>query len=330
MSSLQEWLIKEDEKAYLSQRSSWTYDTEDVQDELFQLAQHALSYTNELKPVFLFEVKNSHQLKLFDSLMVRDGAVSLLCFFYRWPTPPKGHAKLLIDESLSYLVPASWEELVSYYSLEVHAAPLENFEGIIFTGFVHPEVICLESLESKFRALKEECDLHEKDAYVMTEVFLPREHEHSKQTRPYYVELVGLLKSFFPKLKGLSWDELSTMDVRKMKVYNMDEHKTMCSDSYVNFSLFSRGARPLFEQNIMKKGFGTLELSPFHRLNLREERGPEKRVMSEQLYSELMALKDEVDQDFQKVQELNDRSHLLLGCPRELSSFLFEFLKNQR
>lgn len=328
MSALQEWLMREDEKAYLSQRSSWNYETEDVQDELFQLGPHALNYANELKPIFLFEVKNPHQLKLFDSVMVRDGAISLLSFFYKFPSPPKGHARLLVEESLSYLVPRTWEELVCYYSLEVDPLSQENFKGVVLTGLIHPNVISLESLENKLTSLRKSCDLNEKEVYVMTQAFCPREQDHFERTRPYYVELVGLLKSFFPKLKSISWEDLSTRDVRQLKVFDLDEKKVICSDSFVNFNLFGRGAGLLFEQESLDESFGTLELSPFHRLHLKRERSSTAIALSERLYFDLEPLKEEIDQDLETTKKLSDKSHLLLGQPREISSFLFEFLKN--
>jgi hypothetical protein len=328
MSSLKEWLMKEDEILYLLQRSLWNSDPEDLEDELFQLGPHALNYTSELKPVFLFEIENYNQLKLFDSVMVRDGAISLLSFFWHWPSPPDGHAKLLIHERLSYLVPSAWEKLVSYYSFEVDEQVDTSFQEVVFTGFIHPSIICLENLESLLNNMNKQCELKEKDAYVMTEVFSPRDDDRYQRTNPYYVDLIGLLKSFFPKLKGISWNELSTRDVQRMKFLNLDEYKMMCADSYVYFHLLSKGGRPFFGHKRISESFGTLELSPFHRLHLSQGKGPQAQLLGEKLYSELEALKDEISQDFVSTQALRDRSHLTLGSPPELSSFLFTFLKN--
>jgi hypothetical protein len=328
MSSLKEWLMKEDEKLYLLQRSLWNSDPEDLEDELFQLGPHSSNYTSELKPIFLFEVENYNQLKLFDSVMVRDGAISLLSFFWHWPSPPGGHAKLLIHESLSYLVPNAWDKLVSYYSLEVDERDDSSFEEVIFTGLIHPNIICLKSLESLLNEMNKYCELKEKEAYVMTQVFSPRDHDHDERTNPYYVDLIGLLKSFFPKLKGISWNELSNRDVQRMKVLDLDEHKMMCSDSYVHFHLFSKGGRPFFRHKAISESFGTLELSPFHRLHLSQEKAPKAQELSDKLYLELDALKDEIALDLVNTQALSDRSHLILGSSPELTSFLFAFLKD--
>lgn len=332
MSLLNEWLITEDEKAYLSQRSSWIHETQNVQDELFQLGPHALNYTNELKPIFLFEVKNRPHLNLFNSIMVRDGAASLLSFFYQWPSPPQGHPKLLINESLSYLVPESWESIVAYYACELDNREKQSFQGIVFTGLIHPDIICLDFLEGQLRDLSERENLKTKDAYVMTQVFSPREQDSSERTRPYYVELVALLQTFFPKLESISWNELSGQNVQEMKVLNLDQRKIICSDSYVNFNLFSRGAGSLFEESRDDKmdSFSGIALSPFHHLRLKDKRTQTKKNMSQKLYTELESLRGVIDQEFKNLRELNDRSHLLLGCPRELSSFLFYFLKQHR
>jgi glycosyltransferase involved in cell wall biosynthesis len=68
-------------------------------------------------PVFSDSIQNQGQLELYPQILLRDGALSLLDFFLRFPKPSKKSSRLIVHADLSFLVPEEWRETTKCFRM---------------------------------------------------------------------------------------------------------------------------------------------------------------------------------------------------------------------
>ena len=59
--------------------------------------------------VFAYSFQTAEQLQSYPVLLLRDGALSLLDFFFRFPVPPEKASRLIVQADLTFLVPKAWQ-----------------------------------------------------------------------------------------------------------------------------------------------------------------------------------------------------------------------------
>ena len=93
-----------------------------VYDELYANSRHSIYF--ELNPhqypipgVWLAHIRYLWDLEGCTHWLVKDGALGLIWFFYKFPNPPSKKIFLYIEKNLSCFVPESWRSKVGVYSL---------------------------------------------------------------------------------------------------------------------------------------------------------------------------------------------------------------------
>ncbi len=79
---------------------------------------HAKEYFNILNPVMLHSFSANELDSFVNYMLVRDGALSLMNFFLRYPSPQERWPVLLIRRDLEYLIPYNWREKVLLWNYE--------------------------------------------------------------------------------------------------------------------------------------------------------------------------------------------------------------------
>lgn len=85
-------------------------------------------------PAFADFCQSQDELELYPSLLLRDGAQSLLDFFFRFPEPTKKSSQLIVHADLSCFVPEARREKTKCYRLENYRTylPTSRSPFIIF------------------------------------------------------------------------------------------------------------------------------------------------------------------------------------------------------
>ncbi len=106
----------------------------DASDRQGKLWPSGEDFFHPLNPLFSFFIRHQHQLELFQVLLLRDGAQTLLDFFLRFPSP-KSDTRLLVDANLAFLVPAGWRPHTLYWRMEpTRPAPPATLHHLLFYG----------------------------------------------------------------------------------------------------------------------------------------------------------------------------------------------------
>ncbi len=72
-------------------------------------------FFHPLNPMYSFFFQRVEQLDFFKIVLLRDGAISLLDFFLRFPTPKGCKTQVLVPADLMFLVPDAWKpQLLAY------------------------------------------------------------------------------------------------------------------------------------------------------------------------------------------------------------------------
>ncbi len=77
---------------------------------------HSRPYFSPFRATFLFEMK-PQSIGYFSPFLARDGALTLLHFFYQYPRPLDPTVRILVQRSLLPLVPKAWRKNVFPYGL---------------------------------------------------------------------------------------------------------------------------------------------------------------------------------------------------------------------
>jgi hypothetical protein len=89
-------------------------------------------FYHPLNPMFSCFFRAQEHLELFKVVMLRDGALMLLDFFFRFPVPKGKVAKFLIPAELSFLIPMAWRPHVLCYRNNYADAYTKPLKKLLF------------------------------------------------------------------------------------------------------------------------------------------------------------------------------------------------------
>ncbi|HAR43987.1 MAG TPA: hypothetical protein DCS07_15355 [Bdellovibrionales bacterium] len=94
---------------------SWSRKGRTAERFLEFIVPHSIEYFHAMRPLFVLLARNNAVLAHFSPLIVRDGALSLLHYFYHHPEPSVAEQLLLIPGKLRNLVPEAWIGQSAWY-----------------------------------------------------------------------------------------------------------------------------------------------------------------------------------------------------------------------
>ena len=182
-------------------------------------------------PVFGSVFRTTNQLKAYPALLLKDGALSLVDFFFRFPNPTVETPTIIVHADLAFLVPDSWQQQCFLYRLETHRTYTPTQKIVFYAhateSFLNWSIMKFEIDDFLLKFSKNA----EVSAHICQrqEVF---EQPISDQTIAY--ELTSTLqKNFTKKISFLNLHELKALMSKKDVTYiNLDLYKSavgLCS-----------------------------------------------------------------------------------------------------
>lgn len=83
-------------------------------------------------PTFGFFFTSEAHMKLYDMILLRDGAQGVVDFFLRFANYKTGFSKVAIHEDLAFLVPKGWRNKTLYYRIEKNKPNIKTNKFILF------------------------------------------------------------------------------------------------------------------------------------------------------------------------------------------------------
>lgn len=323
MEKINSFLMSDDEKAIYLKRDQWCHDQESVQDEIFQLGAHATSYFTPFKPLYLFEVKKTSVLEVFQSVFVRDGAFSLFRFFENHPRPWATGTALVVHERLAWMVPTQWQGHVYFFRQNsIQASAKTAAAKVYLSGYAHEEVLT----KDEFRQGLELLDLQQSELVWLVQDHSIRDEQYQVNQSSYSFELNKILQKSSEHNKAASWNHFYQSAQTGQSLLSLDPYLLMNADSHVEFHFRSVGGDfvewPLHASSIDAKVLEEKQLSPFHQVVIHQTLS--KNIKDKQKYFEdqKIKLREFILNENEKMKGLEDRSFGLMGVSPELANFI--------
>lgn len=312
--------MSSDEKALYLKRDQWCFDQEKVQDQLFQLNVHARAYFSVYKPLYLFEVKNTSVLEVFRSVWVRDGGFSLFSFFEKFPRPWATQTKLLIHESLGWIVPPAWKDFIYFYRMsESRPAEQKPTKTVFASGYAHPTVVSADDLSR----LCEDFGLRDRtQGHWLVQEHSIRSEEYSLKFSSHLFELQKIWLQFLPDSSSMSWNQFLEKSHQGQVLLNLDPYHLMNGDSYAEFHFLSTGGTVLKTKSESGPLLETRQLSAYHQCEIHQNWSSVQKEKQNELVKLKEQLQGFIDSEQSLLNGLEDRSFSLMGLHPNIAKML--------
>ncbi len=226
------------EQEFQFNRSEMWLELEDIDEEFEEaLKPHTKVFTNKLRPIWLFYLKNIQKLGFFDYVMAKDGSLGLARFFTQFREPEGIETKILIDSKHYRLVPECWKDNVILYR---HCGQINKSETFVLSLTGHSGIATLDELNHALETLKK--DYAPLKLIVMPFSMKVRGMERLMDGDSYLSSMIATVsKAYSGELEFVSLEELSKRNLDGCSCLNLNPGKTMYSESYIDQFLSSKG-----------------------------------------------------------------------------------------
>jgi len=222
------------------------------------LLPHSIEYFHPMRPVFVLLPKNEAVLAQFSPLLVRDGALALLHFFYHHPKPSLTQTTLLIPNRLRYFVPEAWVAQSALYfpvSKRDHLFEPDRVESFVFIlTLIDEKQASLEWLAAEIEKIR--CWTEKRPSPVQFKclVFYSGDFqvrsEHFEESSGYTFKMISSLQSKLGhSVEFVSLSEIRQESQERTVFIDVNELGFYYADSFVVHELLRRGARDFLELN---------------------------------------------------------------------------------
>lgn len=274
--------------------SLWLSDADTTKEISGLLGQHSKRYFSPLRTAFLFEIKSLAALTYFSPLLVRDGALTLLKFFYDNPQPSNETLILIINDKLKTLVPANWVNNVLTYKFNSDKAfnySSDKIKILFFNSQFGQKHCSMEFISTLFCDLRAKAKNNNFEIYFSSffsenpEGILVR-NELAKHHFELFTETLRLFNSL-PIIK--TPDEFESENFTDFLFCDLNEFSFYYSDSYFYHSLLSHGAIDFTNSTSDSLPLVTIPLSNYHKIEIFELAKTDSNIMSAKKIQNLLS-----------------------------------------
>lgn len=247
-------------------------------------------YYLEFNPSFVYEYQGIEAMLNFPFVMLRDGYLGLYYLFLRYPKLPENSSTIfLVPAKFSYLLPKSWENNVLLYDFEFSekASPEDT---VIVYGNVGKEILINKTIEEK---VKEELPKSDKYIFVSTmrEWGFLQQHSETQMYLEYQKELYKLSEFNVKTYNDFRPDWFNFVD-GKYCSKNVDSEHFLIYDNYLTHFFASKGVKNInnVENDLKDEIIKTINLSPFHKMNIREPKHFSNYILEQKVETKLNAI----------------------------------------
>jgi hypothetical protein len=209
-------------------------------------------YYSPLNPVFSFELETSvgNHLKSFEVVSLRDGVWPLLRFFALNPEPHEIDPILVIDSSLSSLVPPKWRDKTVLRKLFFEKELITKTRSKILILVSPDKKSCpLECIEQTLEEMAQKIAPTDEIFFYFSSVTLMGEEDAEKNENWGYQLLLALSRKFHGrKMHVLDWESFTSLSLSHFKYVFLNPLNFIFTDSYLLHNVSQRGAIPLIEE----------------------------------------------------------------------------------
>jgi|GEM_PF-5226229 len=252
-------------------RSNWSVNDQVTADALAQLGLHGKDYFSPLHASFLFEYKSLEAVAYFSPLLVRDGVMTLLHFFFRNPQPNEG-VMLLLDQRLAFCVPKAWQDNVLFSRLQSRAVqdgwkPQKLLFVLSDLGPWHCQSEELEKIYQRVAAIDgaQKLPIH---FLLNTAETLDSWEVHNEMQARGLQQMTFFQTRFQQFGEVVSLHQIAEADLRNWAFVDVNPRLFYYADSYLKNILWSRGAVDLEGLADDRRADVELPLSFFHSLRV--------------------------------------------------------------
>lgn len=191
---------------------------------------------------FLYHFKKIEWFNFFPTLLVKDGLLSILHFFWRFQAPGKIKTRLILPKEAAVLVPTAWQDQCLFYEIGRHPVEEIKCNKLFLTTLVTPELYTKETLREKLAMAKN-------SSLPIAGLFFRHEPlgEEAVDTNEnwdfkFFSELTALLDGEF---ELCDWKSVRGSDLSHASFLELNDNSYWYNDSTVAHSFLSQGAVPL-------------------------------------------------------------------------------------
>ena len=231
-------------------------------------------YFFEGNPSFSYEYRNLFDMGRYPIVMLRDGFVGCLDFFFIHPSPPKDFKSLLlIPKKYEAIVPSSWKGQVGCYEIKQRQARYDEKSHIFLFGYPTEALFLRQSPRELAESIGDLLQDFQEYSF-----FLPiRESKMSKEKvklKAHYIEFLKELYrriGFDVRLEFNNYQKMTReLQGRPFKFLNLDREKFVIYDNYIDHHLFSIGGECLVTPTLKEQEELSYQLSNNHYVSISE------------------------------------------------------------
>lgn len=323
--------ISADDRRIVTNKMTWLREQSIVNKFYHYFYPHSEVYQSPLIPLFLYELEDLEMLNYFPVVLARDGAISLMKFFFENPNPSKVKTPILIHQSLKNLVPLAWKENIAFYNYDAKkiAKVDQSIDKIFLTLFSEPKHCSLEYAEKKLRQLEEKIQkgcCPEIKCYFNYKIPVGEE-SHDQHHTKHLFEMTTLIKEIFPenKVSYVTNDDVKSLSMNNSLLIDLNEFKFFFADCFVRHLILGQGAVELAEE-VERIGYH-IPYSFNHGLLISDEYGEEYKVIAKQIHQDMELLRESIEASEAKISRDSYQFEDVQLCSEELKAFTYEQLK---
>lgn len=313
------FLASEQEMFFFRQQGLWSKDDQLCEKLLFLMSPHGETFHTGLSSFFLFESKSLKHLSYFKNILVRDGLLPLLKFFFEQPRPAAFGQNLLIHEDLSHIVPKQWSQQVYFYRYsDLKSEDKAPPKSVIALGILD-ETSC--PIDLLTRRLEQRNERQAMDCHGLFNLPYPKRENELYDFGGHYIHVMEALREQNFKMFSLNWNRCQNMSLAEIGLLDLNLTKFWYADSYVEHFLRSRGARQIANEGKRStdKALFSKRLSPHHQIEIHNDWDPKAKKISEIIYTKVEALRDNILSKEQTYPKSEDEESEVKLCSPELS-----------
>lgn len=222
-------------------------------------------YYFELNPSFIIDYSSLTHMSTYPFVMLRDGYLGIYFFFLRNPKPlEKMETVFLIPKKFESLIPTLWEKHILTYDFSYNTKESTKKKALIY-GPMSSENFIDESVADKLERLVPKNNSLSLISMVKERYFFENENETNF--------MVEALKKLFQldkdikvakEFKILDWNHIDS----NTNIINIDTDNFLIYSDFTTHFLASKGAHLLHQEISKDKPIKTINLSPYHSINL--------------------------------------------------------------
>jgi hypothetical protein len=212
------------------------------------LSPDSRAYHSEINPLFTFQLdENSFKsFRIFSLLSLRDGVYPLLRFFSLTPIPHEIDPVLIVDSTLSSLVPMAWRERVFLRDLFTKTVSLVKKNELIILISPDKDNLPLEIVERELHKIKMKIETFDKVIiYFSSCNFMGEEDSDFDSSWGYKILKIFFMINPFINVTIIDFFEYQKLNFSATSFYFLNPLSFYFSDSFLLHDLLQRGSSPL-------------------------------------------------------------------------------------